>query len=113
MAGGAYAASGHLWQEDVDSAMPAGGAPALADDCLSRQTNPVYAHEPDNIYHGTSIDPTANFSDTIGMGSDFGSGSGFDSSEGFGSGFDNSDSFGSSFDSFSSFDSSSSFGSDF
>ena len=113
MAGGAYAASGHLWQEDVDAAMTAGGAPALADDCLSRQTNPVYAHEPDNIYHGTSIDPTANFSDTIGMGSDFGSGNGFDSSDGFGSRFDNSDSFGSSFDSFSSFDSSSSFGSDF
>jgi hypothetical protein len=90
MAGGADAASGHLWQEDVDSAMPAGGAPALADDCLSRQTNPVYAHEPDNIYHGTSIDPTANFSDTIGMGLDFGSGSGFNFSESFGSGFDNS-----------------------
>ena len=66
----------------------------------SRWTDPMYAHEPDNIYHNTSMDPTYHDDDSFSISSGYDdsfSTSSFDDSCS-GSSFDDSFSSSSSFD---------------
>lgn len=83
---------------DADSV--SGGYESDSSMDTSRWTDPTYAYEPDNIYHGTMIDPTHNDDDS------FSSSSGFDdsfSTSSFDDSFSSS-SFDDSFSSSSSFD---------
>lgn len=82
-----------------DSFVTSGYEPDSSMD-TSRWTDPMYAHEPDNIYHNTSMDPTYHDDDSFSISSGYDdtfSTSGFDDSCS-GSSFDDSFSSSSSFD---------------
>jgi len=82
-----------------DSSISIGYEPDSSMD-TSRWTDPMYAHEPDNIYHNTSMDPTYHDDDSFSISSGYDdtfSTSSFDDSCS-GSSFDDSFSSSSSFD---------------
>ena len=72
----------------------------------TRSTDPTFAYEPTNIYHGTSVDPTSTpFDDSLSSGTALDFGDSFGGCDGI--------DMGSSFDSGGGFGGSSGFGSDF
>lgn len=50
-----------LWQEGEQMAdHPVGDRSMSDDEVHGRWTDPTYAYEPDNIYHGSLVDPTSD-----------------------------------------------------
>lgn len=57
---------GNMWTNEAQSATACTGVPAnvawpeSGDMVPDRWTDPTYAYEPDNIYHGTLVDPSSS-----------------------------------------------------